>query len=60
MQMFIKTAEYFVEQGKRKEAVSEVQRAIGIIEILKDGEEVKNLELYENYLRNMEENLKSM
>lgn len=60
MQMFIKTAEYFGEQGKRKEAVLEVQRAIGIIEILKGGKEAENLKLYENYLRNMEQQLKTV
>lgn len=54
--MFIKTAEYFAEQGKSQEAVREADMALGIMELLK-GKENGNLKIYENYLKNWKEKL---
>lgn len=59
MQMFVKTAEYLVEERKLKEAVSEIEKGLQIIEILKNEKQAKNLEIYKNYLKKMKEQLKT-
>lgn len=59
MQMFVKTTEYLVEERKLKEAVSEIEKVLQIIEILKNEKQAKNLEIYKNYLKKMKEQLKT-
>ncbi len=52
MQMFIKEAECLWEEGDRKAAAAEADRALRIMEILKDEKQAEKLDIYEEYLRN--------
>lgn len=57
IQMFIKIIECLIEEGRRNETILETEKALRIIEILKE-EQSKNLEIYERYLKKIKEQLK--